>query len=357
MNLNKFELEMIFNLTFGKKIQETAKELNFAGNSFKHRAKVNRQIGEVIINDNLSANLWEQILKQKINEISSEEQEEDILMDWKKFDIETNSNNQVYKPIQGSQGQFSTGVWKKYLEQFLPGNTFITADFQTKEELILEIKKDKNVIWIKLPRFLNLEGIFKKGGNMYIAKWQLNESLYETTGEIELFHPYGVILRKVFNDQIIEILDKTEQKEKTPAFIQNAINELILNKNVSEEDEGLFEYINYNTNDYAINQTKSLISISNSTKPIKGVALVSSSVNRPYKTNQLSANAVIELVDNKFTIKTNNENVFATYHTKEQLQNVFEIKSSGKRNSNTIKATCDYAYPQYVADFKVNKKF
>lgn len=356
MKINTFEAELIFNTTFGTKIQESAKELNFAGNSFKNRNKVDRKIGEININDNLSIELWNKVLKQKSTDIS-EDKNSDIEIDWKKFDINVNPKEISSKAISGSQGNFSKGQWKSYLEKYLPNETTITADFQTREDLVLEITRKKKVIWIKLPRLLNIEGIFRKGGNLYIAKWQLNESLFEGNGEVELIHPYGVILQKVFNSNILDILDKTELKEKNPMFIQNVINELILNKNVSEEDEGLFEFININTNDYAINQIKSLVSIANTTSTIPGIALVSSSANRPYKTNQLSANASIILKENKFTIKLSSDDVFKSYHTKEQLTNIFEIKSSGKRNSNTVKATCNLAYPQYESEFATILKF
>lgn len=356
MKINTFEAQLIFETTFGTKVQETAKELNFAGNSFKSRNKVDRKIGKITINDNLSTELWRKVLKQKSTNIS-EEKENDIEVDWKKFDINMNQQEISNRAIPNSQGNFSKGQWKTYLEKFLPNETTITADFQTREELVLEITRKKKSVWIKLPRLLNLNGIFRKGGSLYIAKWQLNESLFSATGEVELIHPFGIILQKVFNSTIVEIIDKTEIKEKNPLFLQNVINELILNKNVSEEDEGLFEFININTNDYALEQIKSLISIANITSKIPGIALVSSSANRPYKTNQLSANATISMVNGKFTIVTKSEDIFETYHTKEQLRNVFEIKSSGKRNSNTIKATCNNAYPKFESEFKVLIKF
>ena len=356
MKINEFEAKMIFETTFGITIQENAKELNFAGNSFKNRSRVDRKIGKVIINDNLSMELWNKVLKQKTTDIS-EDKNSDIEVDWKKFDINMKQEEISNKAIANSQGMFSKGVWKTYLERFLPSETTITADFQTREELVLEITRKKKVIWIKLPRLLKMNGIFRKGGSLYIAKWQLNESLFSGNGEVELIHPYATILQKVFNNNIVDIIDRTEIKDKNPLFIQNVINELILNKNISEDEEGLFEFININTNDYALEQIKSLVSISNSTSTIPGIALVSSSVNRPYKTNQLSSNATIELKENKFTIVVNSEDIFETYHTNEQLRNVFEIKSSGKRNSNTIKATCNYAYPKYESEFAVSIKF
>ena len=47
MKINTFEAQLIFETTFGTKVQETAKELNFAGNSFKSRNKVDRKIGKI----------------------------------------------------------------------------------------------------------------------------------------------------------------------------------------------------------------------------------------------------------------------------------------------------------------------
>ena len=157
MKINTFEAELIFETTFGTKIQETAKELNFAGNSFKSRNKVDRKIGEVVINDNLSIDLWKKALKQKSTDIS-EDKTSDIEIDWKKFNINMNQEELSNRAIKGTQGMFSNKIWKEYLEKFLPNSTEITGDFQTKEELVLEIKRKNKVIWIKLLRLLNMNG-------------------------------------------------------------------------------------------------------------------------------------------------------------------------------------------------------
>lgn len=354
MKIKEKELELLYILSEGDSLQNVAKELGNAGNTFKRPAEVTKSIGQVEIKDRLTEELWNLALQPVPKKTITAENAVPVI-DWKKFDIETNSLNTITK-IKESKAFISCNPWKQYFEGFLPHGTEIQADFETDEEVVVEIKRGKNVFWIKLPKILNNKGLFKKNGSLYIAKWRLNEAVYSATKEIILLHPYAVMLQMLFNETVVELLDKlTLQPRVVPDFLQNRINEIVLNKSTDENDEGIFEYINHNINDYALELNQNLISIANITTPIKGIAMVSSSANRPYKTNQLAKNARIVFSCGKFTIITSNDNVFESNHSSEQMKNMFEIKSSGKRNSNTIKATCNYVHSKYVTEFRVKK--
>lgn len=359
MKLTNKEVEVLFEMTKCDNVGTKAQELGLAGNTFKQKKAVNLELKTIRIKDNLMLRLWKNTLKKVESCKNTTQSVYTEKADWKNFNIEV---KEKYISLEKKIKAYNIlkGKWKDYLNQYTDG-VKVVSDFATNEELVLvmEVSKTKKKFIIKLPLLIGSNGFFIKNKTLYVAKWKLNETKYAINKTVELIHPYAQIIEKVFDENLKEVLEKLELKKITnPPFIQREINDLLLHKQQHKSYQAIAEYLDHNLSEYALKNKEDMIMIENIVETIPGIALLSSSNNNPYKTNKLSKNSkiIFDKENLSFGIKVGSKDVYDTYMCEMQRENIFEIKSSGKRNNNTIKATYELENSKYQANFRCKRK-